>query len=147
MSAPTRHFSEPLFFLLLTSRSDHNSRAAVNKETQSPRRLRTAAAGAALTALVGLLFVPWPLGRGLASLSFDLPFGWLPRRPVQGVMIIYLDQPSADKFGQEWGEARWNRELHAKLLNRLTDCQAKAVIFDIHFARTNSNDETLVRAM
>src|SRR6266849_3712040 len=114
---------------------------------QSPRRFRSAAPGAALTVLAGLLFLASPLGQGLANLSFDLPFLWRPKSPVEGVIVIYMDKISTDKLGQQWGEARWDRKLHAQLLDRLKDCHAKAVVFDIRFDRTSANDQPFINAL
>jgi len=119
----------------------------VNEENQSPRWLTSASAGAALTVLAGLLFLSAPLGRKLAELSFDLPFRWRPHQPTESVVVIYMDEPSAKGVSENWGEAIWNREQHARLVTRLQECRAKAVVFDILFDQTRTNDHVLVAAL
>src|SRR5262245_22457312 len=121
--------------------------AVVNQQTPSVGRWKNGASGAALTVLLGLLFLPHPLGQGLANLCFDLPFRWRPNRPVKNVMIVYMDEGSSESLGQPWNYAEWDRWVHARLLNRLKDCGAKAVVFDIHFKRPSTNDEPFLTAI
>src|SRR5438128_8848017 len=102
----------------------------MNGQSTSAGRWKSGAAGAALTMFLGLLVL-----RALANLSFDLLFALRPNLPVEGVKIIYMNEASSKALGQPWGNAAWDRSKHAELLNRLTDCRAKAVIFDVHFDR------------
>src|SRR5207249_4252237 len=104
--------------------------------------------GAVLAALAGLLVLILPIGGGLTELSYDLPF--LFRRDVKpkDVAIVYMDWDSHVRLGQEQFQ-RWDRSVHARLLDRLREMQAKAVVFDIVFLpSTNSPaaDRELVRA-
>jgi len=64
------------------------------------------------------------------SLDFALPF----TSPLEDspVVVVYLDLPSYLQEHQDPGKP-WDRALHARLLNRLTQAGARAVVFDILF--------------
>src|SRR5262245_54249341 len=51
-----------------------------------------------------------------------------------------MDEESASKLNQSWGEANWSRDLHARLLDRLAAFRAKAVVFDVLFRAPGTND-------
>lgn len=53
-----------------------------------------------------------------------------------GIVIVAVDDSSLKKLGR-WP---WSREMHARLLDRLTDMQARAVGFDILFSESESSD-------
>jgi CHASE2 domain-containing sensor protein len=58
-----------------------------------------------------------------------------------------MDLESRTRLGQN--SPQWDRTLHAKLIDRLTDLQAKAVVFDVVFASFTNEpaaDAELVRA-
>src|SRR5690349_3011237 len=91
--------------------------------------------GAALAAVLGLFFLWLPFDTGLRNLSYDLSFFFKKIRPVDGVVIIYMDDPSLEQLHQVWDD-RWDRSLHARLIEYLTRCHARAVAFDVRFAGT-----------
>jgi len=97
--------------------------------------------GAALTAIVGLLFLMsdsdlmervFPAGRRLAGLSYDLPFLWRQNVPTSNVVILYMDRPSHQRLGQDQF-LNWDRSTHARLIGQLHRCGAKAIVFDVLF--------------
>lgn len=100
-----------------------------------------------MAGFAGLLVLTHTFGQWLADLSFDLPFRWRVNQPVEGVIVIYMDEVSAQALDQKWGEAWWTRDWHAKLLSRLKDCRAKAVVFDILFDRPSTNDDVFISAI
>src|SRR5262249_57945467 len=61
-------------------------------------------------------------------------------------MVIYMDKESGEKLRQG---AVWERKCHADLLNRLTNCRPKAVVFDLEFHEESSgtNDQTFATAL
>src|SRR5260221_11796697 len=61
-------------------------------------------------------------------------------------VIIYMDQSSADKLEQNLS-GNWDRSLHAKLIRRLIDCRASAVVFDIWFGEPSPNDALFLEAV
>ena len=87
-------------------------------------------AGAALLPLV----LEIPLGDYLARASYDSLHSLGPRVELLNspVIIAYLDRASYQMIGGD-PLRRWPRALHAKLLERLRDAGAKAVVFDIIF--------------
>jgi adenylate cyclase len=68
----------------------------------------------------------------LARLSYDLPFSI--RRPIEipGVCIVYMDEKASRSLQTD--PTAWDRALHARLLRRLTNEGARAVVFDIVFS-------------
>lgn len=89
----------------------------------------------ALVALIGLLLRS-PLGQGLANASYDSlhSLSILGRPPFDDsrVVIVYLDLASFLSEHRDPAE-RWPRDLHARLLKRLTADGARAVVFDFIF--------------
>ena len=80
-----------------------------------------------------------PLGRSLVRASYDTlhllgsqPMGTSP------VLIVFLDLPSHQALKLDPSRP-WPRGLHAKLLNRLTQAGARAVVFDIVFDSPGSD--------
>ncbi len=90
-------------------------------------------AGAALTALAGLLLHHLPWGDPFESPSYDLLF--LPKKVAAppDAAIIYLDEDSHQELGQHFNQP-WDRQLHARLIERLTAAGARAIVFDIVFS-------------
>ena len=83
-----------------------------------------------------------PLGDGLVRGSYDSlhqisgeQAGALSNSPV---VIVYLDLNSFGLLQQDPAQP-WSRELHAKLLGKLTQAGAKAVVFDIVFSAPGKN--------
>jgi hypothetical protein len=66
---------------------------------------------------------------------------------VEGVVLIYMDEYSADKLGQKWGDPVWDRDVYARLLDRLKDCHAKAVVFDVLFKTYGTNGQSFADAL
>jgi CHASE2 domain-containing sensor protein len=109
---------------------------------------RTGAVGALMAAIAGLCFLVVPLFQGPVHLSYDLPFYFHPRTTVDGVVIVYMDSDSEARLGQgRWD--RWDRAVHARLIRKLTEAGAKAVVFDVRFrpnATNNPVDHELAEA-
>jgi CHASE2 domain-containing sensor protein len=92
---------------------------------------RSALAGAAICVVFGailLMIRGWPV-----YLSYDLLFFWSKRPMPEEVVIVYLDDHSFKDLGQT-NTATWDRNLHANLLERLTQDGCKLVVFDIVFS-------------
>ena len=109
----------------------------------------TALGGSLLAAGVGLAALLYIFGDSLARLSYDLPFVW--RGPIETghVVLVYLDDDSARKLNQPPGGA-WDRALHARLIDRLTQDQARLVLFDVIFEGASEDatvDEAFAEAM
>jgi len=77
----------------------------------------------------------------------DLGLPWLfrlrgHRPPPSEVVLISLDRRSAGSLGLDPHRLyRWPRQLHARLLNRLTEANAGVVVFDIHFHEPRGAEE------
>jgi len=93
------------------------------------------------------------LSKGLERASynwlFDLSRWSTPELDSSQVVIVYLDEESHHDLGQPFNQA-WDRGLHARLLDRLTEEQARLVVFDIVFSDPGPDpaaDELLRRAI
>ncbi len=105
------------------------SRASAQK---GARPWLAAGVAVALTALVGVVLLQFPIGGGVTRSSYDLPFVLRPNIPVNDVVLVYLDEVSHEELKQPT-TAPWDRSLHARLVDRLTADGAKAIVFDILF--------------
>ncbi len=112
----------------------------------SPWRL--AVSGAAACTLLGLALFAW--SNELINLAYDLmfPLKSTGRAGVSDVVILYMDDHSFAQLNQA-NRTKWDRRLHAGLLDRLTRDQARVVVFDIIFdtASEPSADEEFERAI
>lgn len=106
--------------------------------------------GAVLTAGLGLSLHTFQVGSGLAHMSYDLLPVLRGDVAVDGAVIVYLDEKSHRDLGQPLN-APWDRELHARLIERLTAAGARAIVFDVVFSDPSSNrpaaDQRLADAM
>jgi CHASE2 domain-containing sensor protein len=77
---------------------------------------------------------PWRDGlRGLHASSHDLLLQLRGKIPVEGAVVVPMDDESYRALEQKPGEV-WDRRLHAKLIRRALELGARAVVFDIWFA-------------
>ena len=107
--------------------------------------------GALLTAIIGnlLLFGNFPLSHSLIQKSYDYSFHFRKQVVPQELILVYLDDASYEELNPSYG--RWDRSMHAQLLERMTREKAKAVIFDIIFSGADpenpQRDEVLSKAI
>ena len=91
-----------------------------------------------IAAALGFLLVHFLFGNPLKFASYDLLFALRPViRPTEA-LIIYMDEDAHTALNQSLTEP-WDRNLHAKLLDRLSAAGARAVVFDVHFAGEGSD--------
>ena len=95
-------------------------------------RAIVAVAGSLIAAATGLACLNFPFAQSLARLSYDLPFLWRAPLDTHEIALVYLDDESAKQLGQTLGDS-WNRALHTRLLDRLTQEKARLVFYDIIF--------------
>ncbi len=103
----------------------------------SPRSRPTRLLLALALAVVGFLIpVRTPHDGSLARASYDLLQLLRPApssfRTESQVVLVYLDLASHRDLDQD-PAARWNRSLHARLIDRLKEAGARAIVFDILF--------------
>ncbi len=96
--------------------------------------------GAALSVVLGLICFDsiMPITEALRHKSYDLSFHLRPRTIPDEAVLVYLDDASYQEFNPSY--ERWDRALHARLLDRLTDEGAKVVVFDVIFSEANEDD-------
>jgi adenylate cyclase len=110
---------------------------------------RSALLGAVVAALGFLLSVVPP---GLAleeNLGLSLLFALRGPRPAPTeVVVVSIDRASAEALGVPRDPARWPRTLHARLVDRLAEHGATAIVFDVFFGEPRSapEDEELADA-
>jgi adenylate cyclase len=93
----------------------------------------SAIAGGVLAATIfGLAFLRYSFAEPLVRLSYDLPFLWRTTLDTHEITLVYLDESSAKQLNQPLDDV-WNRALHVRLLDRLTQEKARLVFYDIVF--------------
>ncbi len=108
------------------------------------------AVGMLLAVGCGLLLHEFRFGSGLVRASYDLLHTRRGEVRADEAVIVYLDDRSYEELKQP-RNASWDRSLHARLVDRLSAAEARAVIFDITFTDPDRErpavDEKLAAAM
>ena len=105
-----------------------------------------------LIGLLGVLIHLSPLGLVLEE-EFGLSWLFHLRGTVAApddVIVVAIDQPSATQLGLPITPRLWPRDLHARLIDQLTEAGARVIIFDLIFDTPSAipeNDEKLAHAM
>ena len=95
-------------------------------------RAIVALTGSLIVAAAGFACLNFSFAESFKRLSYDLPFLWRAPLDTHEITLIYLDDESAKELGQTLGDS-WNRPLHTRLLDRLTQEKARLVLYDIIF--------------
>jgi adenylate cyclase len=90
------------------------------------------AGGVLATTVLGLACLRYSFAEPLVRLSYDLPFLWRSTLDTHDITLVYLDEYSAKQLNQPLDDV-WNRALHVRLLDRLTQEKARLVFYDIVF--------------
>ena len=92
------------------------------------------------------------LGLGWFELEENIGLAWLFR--VRGtveapsdVVIVSMDKLSAAQLGHNGKMRDWPRQLHAQLVDKLTQLGATAIVFDVFFEDSKNADSTLAAAL
>jgi adenylate cyclase len=95
-------------------------------------RASAIAGGILATTTLGLACLSYSFAEPLVRLSYDLPFLWRTTLDTHDIVLVYLDEYSAKQLNQPLDDV-WNRALHVRLLDRLTQEKARLVFYDIVF--------------
>jgi adenylate cyclase len=104
-------------------------------QTRQIKRLIRAsviAGGVVAATALGLACLRYSFAEPLMRLSYDLPFLWRTTLDTHEITLVYLDEYSAKQLNQPLDDV-WNRALHVRLLDRLTQEKARLVFYDIVF--------------
>jgi adenylate cyclase len=104
------------------------------------QRRRTGLAGLAMLATLALSLASLASPFSLIELrSFDyLSTFSPPSLPMEGPVIVAIDEPSMAEIGRQWP---WPRGLHARLIEALRGTGAKAIGVDVIFAEPSAAPE------
>jgi CHASE2 domain-containing sensor protein len=98
-----------------------------------------------------LLFASWacllpPPLNALPMLSYDFYYLFQKTHVPQEALLVYMDDASADELKQDvfW---RWDRRLHARLVDQLSKYHARAIVFDTLFDQETTSDAAFADAM
>lgn len=148
MNAPSHPLPQPMPAASLPG--DAQPLAAARKEPEEfnfhSRRMLIewwAVLVAATLAIVAISAL-WPPVRA-DNLFYDLVLRMNPPAPSQRVLIVAIDNRSLAELGR-WP---WKREVHAALIDRLTDAKPAAVGYDVLFPEPQSDatDKRLAQAL
>src|SRR5437667_12204079 len=95
-------------------------------------RASVIAGGVLAGTTLGLACLRYSFAEPLVRLSYDLPFLWRTTLDTHDITLVYLDEYSAKQLNQPLDDV-WNRALHVRLLDRLTQEKARLVFYDIVF--------------
>ena len=106
------------------------------------------ALGAALTVLCGLLLWGTPLGEAWENASYDYLFTFWNSPMTNQVAFVRMDNDAYDKLVQHRGQP-WDRQIHERLLDKLTEDGTRLVVFDVFFTEEKNpvTDAALAAAM
>lgn len=106
---------------------------------------------ALLIASIGLIGVGFPFAQAWEE---DLGLTWLfrlrgPIAPPTEVVVVSIDRESSERLGLPNVPRKWPRDLHARLLDRLTEQGASVIAFDMMFQdpREPGRDRAFAEAM
>src|SRR6185369_16405227 len=104
---------------------------SVNFKTRFKEGVRSGAKCAAVTVLLGFLFVLPRIGDGLEHWSYDLSALLKPQVSItnENVLIVYIDEISTTRFRLD-PKKEWDRGQYSDLLKVLTAQGAEIVVFD-----------------
>ncbi len=104
-----------------------------------------------LLAVLGLLAYALPGGFDLEeNVALDFLFNQRQQMPPpENVMLVSIDKAASQHFDLANDPKRWPRDLHARLIDRLTEAGAALIVFDVFFheARDDEQDARLAQAM
>jgi CHASE2 domain-containing sensor protein len=106
-------------------------------------------AGLAITVGLGALAAR-PFGLWFEEWSYDLPYRLRPDVAANDMVVVSMDAASRKALAQEEDANRWNRQLHASLLDRLLGRGARMIVFTAVFSEpspTNSSDRVFAQAL
>ena len=97
----------------------------------------------AASAAVGVAFAPG--GQQLSNWLFDQELAWDERPSDPRILIAQIDEQSLASIGR-WP---WSRQVHADIIDRLTEAQVTAVGYDVLFTEpgTSADDAALAAAL
>jgi len=127
---------------LLTRR--HWSITDVSLKTQFSGPWFSGGIGAGLAVVAGWVCLMSPLGQGLEHLSYDLPFLCRSDLKTDEVVIVYIDDESTRKLGQEYHRPL-DRSRLARLLDRLTAERARGVVLDLELDQPGTDPQADLR--
>lgn len=100
-----------------------------------------------LVAVLSALLVGWmaltPVADGADNLVYDALMRAEAGPADEDIVIIAIDDRSLEALGQ-WP---WPRDLHARLIDRLTQAQAGPVAYDVLFTEASPQDGALAAAL
>lgn len=70
------------------------------------------------------------------QLIYDQQIGFMSSMPSDDIVIVAIDEKSLEALGR-WP---WSRERHARLVERLTQAGARAIVFDLLLSEPDRND-------
>ena len=116
------------------------------------RRLLEGLTWGLVIGLLGSLATSWSR---MSELEQDFELRWLfhlrGAAPVpQEVVVVAIDEQSAQRLGLPGKPSEWPRELHARLIDRLVRAGARVICFDLTFdtpSRVAQNDAELAAAI
>jgi CHASE2 domain-containing sensor protein len=100
---------------------------------------------AVLVALFGLILGFTKVGEGWVNRSYDYLYRFTSRSVTNQVVLVLMDNEAIYSLTNQTRQ-KWDRALHANLLNRLADDGCPLVVFDVLFRQPREPDTDLALA-
>lgn len=112
-----------------------------------PRWLKAALVGISIS-LIGVGLVLTPLG---AAFEENFGLAWLFKMrgaidPPDDVVVVAIDGRTGNRLGLPKLPRDWPRSIHGKVVDRLVELGASAIVFDIDFRRAKEEEEDAILA-
>ena len=105
---------------------------AIQAPLKTASQLKIKLLTAIVCAAVGCVLVLFPVGDPLVFFGYDLLAVLTPTGNSSDCVLVEMDEKSYQELNQDWGK-KWDRDLHARLLAKLSQDRARLTIFDVTF--------------
>ncbi|HEX6437032.1 MAG TPA: adenylate/guanylate cyclase domain-containing protein [Candidatus Binatia bacterium] len=112
-------------------------------------RLRQAAYFGVAIGIFGVLlsFVSW-VNKSEENLGLAVLFNMRGvRKPPSEAVVVSIDKESSESLSVSGNPARWDRSIHAQLVEKLASRGALAIVFDVYFIEPRSSSEDRLLAV
>lgn len=111
----------------------------MNLSAVTEHKLFRPVTGAVLAVLCGLALWGMPIGDAFTNASYDYLFRFGSRAVTNQVVLVLMDNDAYKELAQRRDQV-WDRDLHARLLNKLNADGCQQVVFDVIFKASGDRD-------
>lgn len=116
------------------------SEAAQSSEQRARIQRQRRTVGLGILTAAAVAFLTWMgLFDRLDLMALDALFRWRgPEARPDELVVVAVDETSMQEIGQRWP---WRRDVHARLIDALSEAGARLIAFDIYFGDPSENPD------